>query len=210
MSTPSSRARSCRICSISMRPMPAKPWPPETVRTPSVDHGDVVPVGEVLHGSRQCSWDRCAAMLPSASSDSTTPHPNVASAALRSSSVTSWSGIAELHRDREVQPGRTTTQAQNPHRIAPHAPRSNTAGPVCHRRRKYFKLEIFVGRSRAPECEDLDVAERNWAGNVEYRAATVGSAHDRGRTARAGRAIATRPRAWVAGTRSTRSPTPNR
>ena len=34
MSTPNSRARSCRICSISMRPMPANPWPSETVRSP--------------------------------------------------------------------------------------------------------------------------------------------------------------------------------
>ena len=59
-----------------------------------------------------------------------------------------------------------------------------------------------------PECQDRGVVERNWAGNVEYRAATV----DRPATVDELREMvvrSTQSTCWEPGTRSTRSPTPN-
>ena len=90
-STPSSRARSCSSRSIVIRPMPANPCPPETVRTPSCT---------TAMSFQYAKCDRIAAALsgslrsifPSASSDSTTPHPNVSSLRLRSITTTSCDG----------------------------------------------------------------------------------------------------------------------
>ena len=44
--TPSARARSCRMSSRRLRPMPQKPWPDERVTAAAVEDGDVVPVDE--------------------------------------------------------------------------------------------------------------------------------------------------------------------
>ena len=108
----------------------------------SMDHGDVVPVGEVL-------TDRGGALRVVAlhvaervvGQHDAPPERGVARVAFEQGHLVG--GVAQLHRDREVQPGRTTTQAENLHRIASHAPRSNSADQVCHRAGKYFKLEII-------------------------------------------------------------------
>ena len=45
-STPSARARSWRMLSRRLRPMPQKPWPDERVMRAAVKDGDVVPIDE--------------------------------------------------------------------------------------------------------------------------------------------------------------------
>ena len=129
--TPSSRARSCSSSSMRMRPMPAKPWPPETVRTPR---------WMTAMSSQYAKWSRIAAvlfgslcsMLPSASADSTTPQPNVSSARLRSSTVTSCDGSRSFIEIAKYNP-------------AGPPPRHRTLMPGSVRLRDdYFKLEIIA------------------------------------------------------------------
>ena len=90
-STPNSRARACRITSIVLRPIPANPCPPDTVRTPSCT---TAMSSQYENFSRMACVDTGSfpCIRPSASSDNTTPQPNVSLARLRSSTVTSCEG----------------------------------------------------------------------------------------------------------------------
>ena len=80
-----------------------------------VDHGDVVPVREVATNRSRALRVVALHVAERVVGQHDTPaERGVGGVALEQRHLVT--GIAQLHRDREVQAGRTTTQAKNPHR----------------------------------------------------------------------------------------------
>ena len=112
------RARGPAGCSSSrLRPMPLKPWPPTSVIvSPRIVDVDVVPVGELVGD------DRCGAVgvvgaagCRASGRRRRRPSRRCRRARLRSNTVDLVRGVAQLHRDGEIEPGRPAAEAGDAH-----------------------------------------------------------------------------------------------
>jgi hypothetical protein len=95
--------------SICLRPMPQKPCPVDTVRTPCGPDGDVIPIGEMRADLLRADGSFFCQIVERLVGQHHAPAEGVVGlVALDHGHLVR--GIAQLHRDREVKTGRTAAQ----------------------------------------------------------------------------------------------------